>query len=116
MGLYSGINKNKIMIIDTKYYSKIFNSKGFNGYNSRTINSDNWNQINAYVANASYNNDKIVSGMLLYAKTDEDILPDILTSVMGNKIFVKTIDLTKQNFIEIEKRIQHFANSFKEDN
>ena len=107
--------KNKIMIIDTKYYSKIFNSKGFNGYDSKTINSDNWNQINVYVANASYNNDKIVSGMLLYAKTDEDILPDIATSVMGNKIFVKTIDLTKQKFIEIEKQLQHIANSFKED-
>lgn len=107
--------KNKIMIIDTKYYSKIFNSKGFNGYDSKTINRDNWNQINAYVANASYNNDKKVSGMLLYAKTDEDISPDISTSVMGNKIFVKTIDLTKQKFIEIEKQIQQIANSFKED-
>lgn len=31
--------------------------------------------------------------MLLYAKTDEDITPDVAYSMGGNKIFVRTLDL-----------------------
>ncbi len=103
---------NKLLIIDTKYYARIFNTRGFNGYDTQSLNRDNWNQINAYVANASYKNEKEVSGMLLYAKTDEDISPDIETSVMGNKIYVKTLDLTKR-FTEIEKQLNDIAINFK---
>lgn len=34
-----------------------------------------------------------VSGMLLYAKTDEDIQPDNVYQMSGNQISVKTLDL-----------------------
>ena len=34
-----------------------------------------------------------VSGMLLYAKTDETIQPDNIYQMSGNKISVKTLDL-----------------------
>lgn len=41
-----------------------------------------------------YKDDKhIVSGMLLYAKTDEEIQPDNVYQMSGNKISVKTLDL-----------------------
>lgn len=31
--------------------------------------------------------------MLLYAKTDEDITPNVVYSMGGNKIFVRTLNL-----------------------
>lgn len=31
--------------------------------------------------------------MLLYAKTNEEITPDLETSICGNRIYVKTLDL-----------------------
>ena len=34
-----------------------------------------------------------VAGMMLYAKTDEEILPDCTYRMSGNKINVKTLDL-----------------------
>lgn len=105
--------KNKVLIIDTKFYGKIVNDKGFNGFDTKTINRDNWNQINAYVANEAYKNDKIVSGMLLYARTDEEISPDVETSVMGNKISIKTLDM-RNKFSEIAKQLESIANKFKE--
>jgi 5-methylcytosine-specific restriction enzyme subunit McrC len=105
--------KNKILIIDTKFYGKIVNDKGFKGFDTRKINRDNWNQINAYVANEAYKNDKIVSGMLLYARTDEEISPDVETSVMGNKISIKTLDM-RNKFSKIARQLDGIANKFKE--
>ena len=49
--------------------------------------------VDAYVKNKTAVTDKAVSGMLLYAKTDEDITPDVAYSMGGNKIFVRTLDL-----------------------
>lgn len=106
--------KNSMMIIDTKYYGKILSSRKFGNNDTNSINRDNWNQINAYVANASYKNDKKISGMLLYAKTDEDISPNIATSVMGNKMYVETIDLRK-TFKSIEEQLHKIANNFIEN-
>lgn len=103
--------KNSVMIIDTKYYGKILSSRKFENKEINTINRDNWNQINAYVANASYQNTKKVSGMLLYAKTDEEISPNIATSVMGNKMYVETLDLRKK-FIFIEEQLKKIATDF----
>ena len=37
-----------------------------------------------------------VSGMLLYAKTEEAITPDCSFVMGGNKISVKTLDLNKE--------------------
>ncbi len=103
--------KDKEMIIDTKYYGKIFNNRNIDGEERKTLHRDNWNQINAYVLNSAYKSDKTVSGMLLYAKTDEEISPDINTSVMGNRIYVKTLDLTK-SFDSIKEKLNKIADSF----
>ena len=37
-----------------------------------------------------------VSGMLLYAKTEEDITPDCSFVMGGNRISVKTLDLNRE--------------------
>ena len=54
-----------------------------------------------------------VSGMLLYAKTDEIILPQNSYQISGNKIMVDTLNLDC-DFIEIKKHldnivIKHFS-------
>ena len=36
-----------------------------------------------------------VAGMLLYAKTNEEIKPDQTYQMQGNQILVKTLDLNK---------------------
>ena len=53
-------------------------------------------QIFTYVKNKEIElTDKphVVSGLLLYAKTDETLLPNQTYQMSGNKISVKTLDL-----------------------
>ncbi len=104
---------NKELIIDTKFYDKTKSKSGFNGSDKETIKSNNWYQINSYVTNKVYEYNKLgkdieVSGMLLYAKTNEEMSPDIETKVMGSNMYVKTIDLNKK-FDEIEKQLYEIA-------
>lgn len=104
---------NKELIIDTKFYDKTISKSGFNGYDKETIKSNNWYQINSYVTNKVYeyrqqNKNIEVSGMLLYAKTDEELSPDIETKVMGSNMYVRTIDLNKE-FSIIEKQLYDIA-------
>lgn len=95
---------NKEMIIDTKFYAQIFNTRKFDDKIFRSIDSGNWNQINAYVSNASYKSDKDISGMLLYAKTSENVDLSHEARVMGKMIYIRTIDMSK-DFLSIEKEI-----------
>lgn len=99
---------NKELIIDTKFYGNIL-KKG--QYDKRTISRDNWNQLFAYVSNESYNNDLIVSGMLLYAQTDEEIANNSSTSVMGHKMSIRILDLRKR-FDSISEELNSIANEF----
>ena len=82
-------SSDKVLIIDTKCYRRILSQQ----YDKKSVCSANLYQIYAYVKNKSAATDKTVSGMLLYAKTDEDITPDVAYSMGGNKIFVRTLDL-----------------------
>lgn len=81
--------REKTLVIDAKYYSKTTQSQ----YNTRTIHSGNLYQIFTYVKNFDTNHSGNVSGLLLYAKTDEVILPDNDYSMDGNVISVKTLYL-----------------------
>ena len=104
---------NKELIIDTKFYDKTISKNGFNGSDKETIKSNNWYQINSYVTNKVYeykkqNKNIEVSGILLYAKTDEEMSPDIETKVMDSNMYVKTIDLNIQ-FKHIEKQLYDIA-------
>ena len=82
-----------ILIIDTKYYSQ--SMQKIELYNSKTIHSNNLYQIFTYVKNKDINKNGKVSGMLLYAKTNEDIIPNSEYIMSGNKIMVRTLDLNK---------------------
>ena len=81
----------KIMIIDTKYYGKSMQYRSY--YKSLTVHSNNLYQIFAYVKNRDKSDSGSVSGILLYAKTDEEITPDFDYLMSGNRISVKTLDL-----------------------
>jgi len=81
----------KTLIIDTKYYGRTMQTN--NLYNSRSIHSNNLYQIYAYVKNKDIHHSGNVSGVLLYAKTDEEITPDKSYLMDGNRISVKTLDL-----------------------
>lgn len=81
-----------ILIIDAKYYSHIMQTQ----FDTYSIHSGNLYQIFTYVKNKEIElTDKphVVSGLLLYAKTDETLLPNQTYQMSGNKISVKTLDL-----------------------
>lgn len=101
-------HENKVLIIDTKFYANILR-KG--RYDKKIISRDNWNQLFAYISNESYNSSKIVSGMLLYAQTDEEIANNNVTSVMGHKMSIRVLDL-RRDFNSISYELNQIANEF----
>jgi protein mcrC len=95
--------ENTILIIDAKYYSRTTQMR----FDKYTIRSNNLYQIFTYVKNREYQFEKskcTVSGMLLYAKTDELIQPDNIYQIHGNQISVRTLDLDRP-FKEIEEQL-----------
>lgn len=99
----------KILIIDAKYYGKTMQTQ----YEKQTLHSHNMYQIFTYVKNQDPKNTGNVSGMLLYAKTNEDITPDCDFVMNGNKISVKTLDLNT-DFKLIAKKLNEIAyNAFE---
>lgn len=84
--------KEQILIIDTKYYGHTMQMQ----YDKAKLHSGNMYQIFTYVKNQDVKNTGNVSGMLLYAKTEETITPDCSFVMGGNKISVKTLDLNKE--------------------
>ena len=104
-------NKEETLIIDAKYYARTTQSQ----YNIHTLHSNNLYQIYTYVKNYDKEGSGNVSGMLLYAKTDEVVLPHNCYKMGGNKISVDTLNLDCE-FDEIRKQLndivkQHFEES-----
>jgi 5-methylcytosine-specific restriction enzyme subunit McrC len=99
----------KILIIDTKYYTHTMQIQG--QYDSRTLHSYNLYQIFTYVKNQDVGNTGNVAGMLLYAKTEETITPDCDFMMGGNKISVKTLDLNIA-FNNIATQLNRIAESY----
>lgn len=98
---------NKTLIIDAKYYQHTTQLQ----YGVHTLHSNNLYQIFTYVKNKAAEGTD-VSGMLLYTKTDEQIIPDNEYHMSGNKISVKTLDLNL-DFSDIAAQLnriveQHF--------
>lgn len=81
----------KILILDAKYYGRTL-QKQFDKY---TLHSGNVYQIFTYVKNQDKTNSGNVAGMLVYAKTGEDITPDCVFNMGSNQIGAKTLDLNK---------------------
>lgn len=100
---------NTVLIIDAKYYSRTTQVQ----FNKHTLHSNNMYQIFTYVKNRDYAFGDVahkVSGMLLYAKTEEEIQPDNVYQMHGNQITVKTLDLNLP-FTEIRKQLSQIVES-----
>lgn len=94
---------NEVLIIDAKYYTHTTHVQ----YDVHTLHSGNLYQIFTYVKNKEaefINKPHRVSGMLLYAATDEAIQPDNSYQMSGNQISVKTLDLNR-DFSEIAAQL-----------
>lgn len=84
--------KNRILIIDTKYYGHTMQTQ----YEKATLHSGNMYQIFTYVKNQDVAGSGNVSGLLLYAKTEDEITPDCSFVIGGNRIGAKTLDLNRE--------------------
>lgn len=102
----------EVLIIDAKYYTHTTQAK----YDVHSLHSGNLYQIFTYVKNKDTefgSEPHRVSGMLLYAATDEAIQPDNSYQMSGNRISVKTLDLNR-DFAEIAAQLnkivdEHFV-------
>ena len=94
----------RTLVIDAKYYSRTTQVQ----YDVHTLHSGNLYQIYTYVKNLDKGKTGSVSGMLLYAKTDEMVLPDNEYHMGGNHISVKTLDLDC-DFAVIQKQLDEIA-------
>lgn len=108
--------KEKTLIIDAKYYAHSTQVQ----YDRHTLHSGNLYQIFTYVKNKATELNKAtepegqvhkVSGMLLYAKTDEEIYPDNEYRMSGNKISVRTLDLNC-DFSEIATQLNKIVTDY----
>ena len=101
---------NRVLIIDAKYYAHATQVQ----YDRHTIHSSNLYQVFTYVKNkdAQFGDEPHeVSGMLLYAQTDEAILPNNTYWMSGNKIAVRTLNLDC-DFTEIAGQLNDIADEF----
>ena len=100
----------KVLIIDAKYYSHTTQVQ----YDKHTIHSNNLYQIFTYVKNKDKEFGDMpheVSGMLLYAKTEDEIQLDNTYRMSGNNISVKTLDLNCE-FKEIKRQLDDIVVAF----
>lgn len=85
---------NNILIIDAKYYSHMTQQQ----YGTNTLHSNNLYQIFTYVKNKTFelkDCEHTVSGMLLYAQTDENVIPNNTYQMSGNQISVRALNLNQ---------------------
>ena len=103
--------KEKILIIDTKYYGKTLQYQ----YDKYSLHSGNVYQIFTYVKNLDAKQTGNVGGILLYAKTDEPITPDGMVKMGANWIGAKTLDLNT-DFKQIAEQLDKLAEDFFQEN
>ena len=101
--------RGRVLIIDAKYYAATMQRN----FDKRSVHSGNLYQIFAYVKNKQAALERAgesveVSGMLLYAATDEEVLPDVTYRMSGNQIGVRTLDLDRP-FEEIRAQLDGIA-------
>lgn len=81
----------RTLIIDTKFYSasmQLYND-------TAKVISGNLHQITAYTRNAAASLEHPVSGLLVYAVTDEAVQPDLDTTIGGQRIGATALALTR---------------------
>lgn len=101
--------RGRVLIIDAKYYTSTMQTY----YEKKTVKSGNLYQIFAYVKNKQAALERAgdgteVSGMLLYAATDEEVQPDATYRMSGNRISATTLDLDRP-FEEIRAQLDGIA-------
>lgn len=101
--------KSKTLIIDTKYYAQMMQHQ----FSSHSIHSANLYQIFTYVKNKDIKRNGSVSGMLLYALTQEEVKPELDAILNGNRIMVRTLDLGV-DFDRIKEQLDNIATYIKE--
>ena len=82
----------RILIIDAKYYGRTLQ----NQFDKQSLHSGNMYQIFTYVKNQDRAGTGDVAGLLLYAKTEEGIVPDCSFNMGGNRIGARTLDLNRE--------------------
>ena len=100
----------KTLIIDAKYYSHTTQIQ----YDKHTLHSGNMYQIFTYVKNKEAelaDKPHEVSGMLLYARTDEEVYPENEYRMSGNRIEVRTLNLDR-DFSQIKKQLDGIAQKY----
>ncbi len=98
----------KELIIDAKYYTHTMLKR----YDKEKLRSGHLYQIFTYVKNEQFeHNNKKVAGMLLYAKTDEEIGSSYEYLMSGNKIMTRTLDLN-QDFESIANDLNKIVNDY----
>ena len=101
----------KTLIIDAKYYEHPLQQQ----YDRYSVHSGNLYQIFTYVKNKEVElknqEHESVSGMLLYAKTDEAVYPDHEYKMSGNAIAVRTLDLDS-DFAEIKNQLDGIVGKY----
>lgn len=99
--------KTKVLIIDAKYYEHSTQKQ----FDAITLHSSNLYQIFTYVKNKSICG-KQVSGLLMYAKTDETVFPNNSYAMHGNTISAMTLDLNC-DFKDIKQQLQNIIAQHK---
>jgi 5-methylcytosine-specific restriction enzyme subunit McrC len=97
----------RTLIIDTKYYTNIMREY----YGKDKLREAHLNQINTYVTQYDREHHYNVDGMLLYAKTKEDIGDDKKIALKdGYTLYIRTLDLNT-DFEVIKRRLDSFITS-----
>ena len=99
--------QNKTLIIDTKFYSHTMQVQ----FDKYSYHSGNMYQVLSYVKNKESSFDGEVSGMLLYAKTDESLTPNQNLKILGNHFCIRTLDLNT-DFDQIKNELNEIVNTF----
>lgn len=99
---------NKTLIIDTKYYGETMQKQ----YDKATYHSNNMYQLLSFIKNKEVEVGGNVGGILLYAKTQEDVVPNQKFEILVNYYSLKTLDLN-QDFEGITNTLDNiFFNYF----
>lgn len=97
----------RVHIIDAKYYMRMMQVN----YGVSTLHSGNLYQIFTYVKNMQESlpaGAPAVSGMLMYARTDETVFPDGDYLMSGNPIGVRSLDLSCE-FEDVRRQLDTVA-------
>lgn len=100
----------RVLVVDAKFYKSVLADSRFE---KQKIRSGHLYQINAYVTNiAAAYSEKETAGMLIYAKTENESVPDTTFRSAGHELSVVTLDLTR-DFASIAARLDAIAESVR---